>query len=329
MKKESLIIVVAALFFACGSNAGNNGVTIETEEKTEKVESAVELEVFQENENLVDVSTNELTEQKSEEIIETVVVTTDDTEDKLEEVLVVEKEIIVDEPVEVVEEVNHLDVEKLMVDHSSWDSLLKKNVSSAGKVNYKGMKVSISILEKYLNLLKENPPKEEWSKNEKLAYWINLYNASTVHLIASNYPASSITKLSGGKPWDKKFVKSGDKVYTLNQIENDIVRPRFKDPRIHAALNCAAVSCPSLLNEAFVASMLNNQLNKQCMVWVKDVTKNKLEENKLKVSQIFDWYKDDFKAGGGVVTFINKYATTKVSPKAKVSYLEYNWALNE
>jgi hypothetical protein len=162
-----------------------------------------------------------------------------------------------------------------------------------------------------------------------LAYWINLYNASTVYLIASNYPISSITKLEGGKPWDKKFVESGDKIYSLNQIENEIIRPRFKDPRIHAALNCAAISCPSLLNEAFVESKLNAQLDKQCKVWVNDASKNILEEKKVKVSQIFDWYATDFKVVGGVVAFINKYSRTKVSAKSRVSYLEYNWALNE
>tara|TARA_B100000809_G_scaffold255777_1_gene294813 strand:- start:1531 stop:2298 length:768 start_codon:yes stop_codon:yes gene_type:complete len=222
-----------------------------------------------------------------------------------------------------------VDVEVLMHNHETWNSLLKKNVNSLGKVNYKGMKLALPLLTKYLKHLNEKPPKSEWSKNEKLAYWINLYNASTVYLIASNYPTSSITKLNGGKSWDKKFVKSGDKIYSLNQIENEIVRPRFKEPRIHAALNCAAVSCPNLLNEAFLASTLNNQLNKQSTVWVNDVTKNKLADSKIKVSQIFDWYAADFKAGGGVVAFINKYATTKVSAKAKVSYLEYNWALNE
>ena len=213
--------------------------------------------------------------------------------------------------------------------HESWNALLKKHVTPSGKVNYKGMKSSLTIIDDYLKHLKENSPKKDWSKNEKLAYWINLYNAATVSLIASNYPTSSITKLSGGKPWDKKFVKSGDKVYSLNQIENEIVRPQFKDPRIHAALNCAAVSCPNLLNEAFVPNQLNAQLDQQTKVWVNDASKNKLQDSKVKVSQIFDWYADDFKASGGVVAFINQYATTKVSAKAKVAYLAYDWSLNE
>ena len=313
MKKKSLIIALSTLFFACGSNAENQEV------KEAKILEKINVEIVSED-NFTEVSTIE--EIVTQENIEVEVLNELD-----EEKVAVEKTII--EVKEVLAEAVVLDEKILMDKHETWNSLLKKNVSSSGKVNYKGMKSSLPLLEKYLKHLKENTPNKEWSKNEKLAYWINLYNASTVHLIASNYPTSSITKLSGGKPWDKKFVKSGDKIYSLNQIENEIVRPRFKDPRIHAALNCAAVSCPSLLNEAFIASTLNNQLNKQCEVWVNDATKNKLENSKVKVSQIFDWYAADFKAGGGVVSFLNKYATTKVSATAKVSYLEYDWALNE
>ena len=228
-----------------------------------------------------------------------------------------------------IDEPNISVVQFSLAKHESWNALLKKHVTPAGKVNYKGMKSSLTIIDGYLTHLKDNAPKKDWSKNEKLAYWINLYNAATVSLIASNYPTSSITKLSGGKPWDKKFVKSGDKVYSLNQIENEIVRPGFKDPRIHAALNCAAVSCPNLLNEAFVPNQLNAQLDQQTKVWVNDASKNKLQDSKVKVSQIFDWYADDFKASGGVVAFINQYAKIKVSGKAKVAYLEYDWSLNE
>lgn len=332
MKKEILISVASILFFACGSNAENN---IEKDvESVQEIELSIdgkltEATIFQEN---LEKKTNQvfLLEEVPEELPDKL---TEEEPPIVKPVqLVVEDEkqtVDLEVSIEVVKEVKPADVAILMEDHAAWDALLKKNVSASGKVNYKGIKTSLPVLEEYLKHLKENTPKSTWSKNEKMAYWINLYNASTVYLIATNYPTSSITKLNGGKPWDKKFVKSGDKVYTLNQIENEIVRPRFKDPRIHAALNCAAVSCPSLLNEALVSISLNNQLNKQCRVWVNDASKNKLEDAKIKVSQIFDWYAADFKAGGGVVAFINKYATTKVSTKAKVSYLEYDWALNE
>ncbi|MBW6481641.1 MAG: DUF547 domain-containing protein [Vicingaceae bacterium] len=213
--------------------------------------------------------------------------------------------------------------------HQTYDELAKKYVSANGKVNYKGFKSELDKLKNYIDYLGENPVKSTWSKNEELAYWFNLYNASTIYLIASNYPTSSITKLEKGKPWDKKFIKSGDKTYSLNDIENVIVRPKFNEPLVHVAFNCAAVSCPTLLNEAFVAEKLTAQLTKQAKNWVNDVSKNELTPDKIKVSQIFDWYKADFDKVGGVIGFINKYSTTKINENAKISYLEYNWNLNE
>jgi hypothetical protein len=231
--------------------------------------------------------------------------------------------------VEVPQVKEEIQLEVVRPNHISWDGLTKKYVTSSGKVNYKGMKADLPKINTYLAHLKNTPPKKDWSKNEKLAYWINLYNASTVYLVATNYPTSSITKLSGGKPWDKKFVKSGTKIYSLNDIENTIVRPQFKEPRIHAALNCAAVSCPKLLNGAFLPSKLNAQLDKQTRAWINDAAKNKLKGSKAQVSQIFDWYKVDFK--NGVPAFINKYISTGVAleTNAKITYLEYDWALNE
>ena len=213
--------------------------------------------------------------------------------------------------------------------HEVWNTLLKNNVNAFGKVNYTGMKAALSKIEAYLTVLKENAPQKEWTKNEKLAYWINLYNASTVHLIASNYPTGSITKLKGGKPWDKPFVRAGEQVYSLNQIENEIIRPRFLEPRIHAALNCAAISCPNLLNAAYTPLKLNNQLNQQCTIWVNDGSKNKITASLVEMSPIFQWYAADFKAGGGVVAFLNKYSTATILPKTKRSYLAYDWGLNE
>ncbi|PKP44970.1 MAG: hypothetical protein CVT95_09925, partial [Bacteroidetes bacterium HGW-Bacteroidetes-12] len=213
--------------------------------------------------------------------------------------------------------------------HQLWNELSKKYVTEKGKVNYKGFKSELTELKKYIDYLAEKPVKNDWSKNEALAYWFNLYNASTVYLIASNYPISSITNLENGKPWDKKFIQSGDKTYSLNDIENVIVRPKYKEPLVHVAFNCAAGSCPILLNEAFVPEKLYAQLNAQAKKWVNDTSKNKLDVDNIKISQIFEWYKSDFDVVGGVVGFINKYANTKVNETATISFLEYNWNLNE
>ena len=113
------------------------------------------------------------------------------------------------------------------VDHGPWDQLLRKNVTSAGKVNYQAIKSNQSSLDAYLKTLSDNPVKNEWSRNEKMAYWINAYNAYTIKLIVDNYPVKSITDLHGGKPWDHSWIKLASKTYTLNDIEHKILRPQF------------------------------------------------------------------------------------------------------
>ena len=140
--------------------------------------------------------------------------------------------------------------------HNAFDTLLKKHVAATGKVNYKNLKADKAALEAYLKMLSENTPVDSWSKNDKFAYWINAYNATTLKTIVDNYPLSSITKLDGGKTWDVKRIKLGDKTYSLNDIENTILRP-MGDARIHFAINCAAKSCPPLLNQAFTGKNLN------------------------------------------------------------------------
>ena len=323
MGKFGFGITLSISLMACGSNAENNVIeTPETKQQKEVVVTSEMLEELIEEkevvEGLVPVMVEEyieVEEKKVKELLKKEAVNTED-------VKVVVTETVVEKTAKIV---------VVKPKHDVWNALTQKNVTVAGKVNYKGMKAELSQLTTYLTHLNNTPPKADWSENEKLAYWINLYNASTVYLIASNYPTTSITKLNGGKPWDKKFVKSGDKVYSLNQIENEIVRPRFKEPRIHAALNCAAVSCPKMLNAAFLPSKLSAQLDAQCYAWINDRGRNEVGPNSLKISQIFDWYKDDFKAGGGVIKFVGKYNRTKImiNPKAAISYKEYNWDLNE
>jgi len=210
--------------------------------------------------------------------------------------------------------------------HETWDALLKKHVSATGKVNYKAIKTEKSKLEEYLKNLSTNAPEESWSKAEQMAFWINAYNAFTIKLIVDSYPIASITKLHAGKPWDQKWIKIGSKTYSLNNIENDILRPQFKDARIHFAVNCAAKSCPPLLNAAWTAANLNANLDAQAKKFINNPAFNKLSEKKAEVSKIFEWYATDF---GKLIDFLNKYATTKVGAKAKVSYLEYDWGLNE
>ncbi|MFK7935732.1 MAG: DUF547 domain-containing protein [Saprospiraceae bacterium] len=210
-------------------------------------------------------------------------------------------------------------------DHGLWNSILQKNVSSSGKVNYAGIKTQKAQLEKYLTDLESNTPQSDWSRNEKLAYWINVYNAYTVKLIVDNYPTKSITDLEGGKPWDKKWIKIAGKTYSLNNIENDLIRPRFKEPRIHFAVNCAAQSCPPILNKAWTADNLSRYFNQQAKSFINNSKYNQISANSVTVSKIFDWYGEDF---GNLIDYLNKFSDTKISSDATVNYKEYDWNLN-
>ncbi len=211
------------------------------------------------------------------------------------------------------------------VSHEAWNKLLQQSVSSSGAVNYKAIKSNVTALDAYLDELARNPVQSSWSRNEQMAYWINAYNAFTVKLIVKNYPVKSIMDLHGGKPWDEKWIQLGDKTYSLNEIENDILRPKYKDARIHFAVNCAAQSCPPLLNKAFTAANLSSTLDSQARKFINDSKFNQISAGEAKISKIFEWYAGDF---GNIVAYLNKYSTTKINAGAKVSYNEYNWALN-
>lgn len=210
--------------------------------------------------------------------------------------------------------------------HEVFDKLLKSYVSSSGKVNYRGIKTNEKALNEYLSILSSNIPVESWSRNEKMAYWINAYNAFTIKKVIDNYPLKSIKDLNGGKVWDQKFITLGNKSYSLNEIENQILRTTYKDPRIHFAVNCAAKSCPPLTNKVFTASNLNQMLDRNTKDFINDISQNKISENKIIISNIFDWYKSDF---NDIIDYLNKYSTTKINKNAKITFNVYDWNLNE
>lgn len=213
------------------------------------------------------------------------------------------------------------------IDHSLWDSLLQKHVSNEGQVNYKGFQGDQTKFDTYLNLLSNTPPKEFWSRNETLAFWINVYNAYTVKLILNNYPIQSIKDIS--KPWNERFIKIGEKWYTLNDVEHRIIR-KMDEPRIHFALVCAAVSCPKLYNRAFTAKNLDSNLTQLTQEFLNDGSKNRLRENTIEISKLFKWYGGDFKTNNKrLIDFINQYSDVQISSKAKRTYMDYDWRLNE
>lgn len=216
--------------------------------------------------------------------------------------------------------------EAVVINHSNWNTLLQKNVLKSGLVNYKGFKRDSNALSAYLNELSANVPTKSWSRNATLAYWINAYNAYTVKLIVDNYPTKSIKNLND--PWGKKFIVLAGKNYSLEGIENEILR-KMDEPRIHFAINCASISCPELLNEAYTEGKLEQQLKAVTKSFINDKSKNTIAAGKIEVSKIFDWFAADFKSKGGVIDFLNDYSSTKISDNAQVTFKEYNWNLNE
>ncbi|MBP6238990.1 MAG: DUF547 domain-containing protein [Saprospiraceae bacterium] len=211
-------------------------------------------------------------------------------------------------------------------DYKSWDTFLKKYVSASGDVDYKSIKANKKELEAITKAFSETSVSTSWSKNDQLAFWINAYNVFTIDLIVNHYPIKSIQNLDGGKPWDVKRIAIGGKKYSLNNLENDIIRPQFKDARIHFAVNCAAKSCPPILNGAFFGKSLDEQLDAVTKKFISNTKYQNITSGKMTLSKIFDWYKVDF---GDIFTFINKYSTIKVNKNTAIVYKEYDWSLNE
>ena len=216
--------------------------------------------------------------------------------------------------------------------------LLQKNVSKDGRVNYPGFIRDSIELNQYLKTLAANPPDEKtWTKNEQMAYWINAYNAFTIQLIIKYYPLKSIQDIGSSikipfvnTPWDIKFITIGKVRMDLNNIEHGILRKKFDDPRIHMALVCASKSCPRLLNEAYDPGRLDEQLNAQCVTFLNDNSRNRIAAQVAELSMIFKWYAADFNQNGNsLVSFLNKYSRAKLKPDTRITYLQYDWTLNE
>ncbi len=208
----------------------------------------------------------------------------------------------------------------------SWNEMLQKYVDPSGLVDYKSWKAEESRLQDYLQSLSEaSEGMDTESREVQLAYWINSYNAHTVALILKHYPLSSIMEISDGKAWDIKWIKAEGVTLSLNDIEHKIIRQRWKEPRIHFAVNCAARSCPPLLNEAFQAVNLESQLERQTRRFILS-SYNDISPERLRLSRIFEWYGEDF---GDVLVYVARYTRVPVRDDAKIEFMEYDWRLNQ
>ncbi|ARV10112.1 hypothetical protein BTO05_10870 [Winogradskyella sp. PC-19] len=207
-----------------------------------------------------------------------------------------------------------------------WTNFLQKNVSDNGNVNYESFRKDFKGLQYYIKFLQDSLPNNNASKEQKLAYWINAYNALTIDLILRNYPIKSIKDID--KPWDQRLWKFGEKWLNLNDIEHQILR-KMDEPRIHFAIVCASFSCPKLQNKAFTASNLEAQLTEATKDFLADSDRNEISQNNLRLSKIFKWFAKDFKTDGSLIDFLNKYTEVEISSKAKKSFKDYNWDLND
>jgi hypothetical protein len=206
-----------------------------------------------------------------------------------------------------------------------WDQLLSKYVDNDGVVQYAKIKADPSF-ERCISTFSAMKVSPEWKPEMELCYWINVYNAFTIKLICDHYPLKSITDIKD--PWKQKFITLNGEKFSLDQIENEILRPKFKDPRVHFAINCASISCPKLNNRAFFPESLNKMLDKLAKGFVNDPTRNVLAKDKIQISKIFEWFSDDFSARGGLTGYINRFANEQVDPEATIEFLDYNWNLN-
>lgn len=211
------------------------------------------------------------------------------------------------------------------INHILFDDLLKEHVSAAGNVNYLEFKNDRRFQNYLRTLSMANPYAENWTKEDRLVFWINAYNAFTIQLILDHYPVKSIKDINS--PWKKKFFKINGVETNLDYIEHEMLR-KMGEPRIHFAIVCASFSCPALRNEAYTVAKIESQLTDQAKKFVNDTKRNKITKNAVELSEIFNWFKSDFTTKGTLIEFINQYSAIQIDAKAKVKYLDYNWSLN-
>ncbi len=229
------------------------------------------------------------------------------------------------------------------ISHDAWNLLLKKYVNDRGEVDYAAWLASsenVSRLESYLNQLSRADINQPAERSSKLAFWINTYNALTAYGILREYPTSSIrnhTSAVGYNIWKHILLRVGDETYSLDAIEHEILR-KMDEPRIHFAIVCASVGCPRLLNEAYVASHLDKQLNGNARVFFAQDRNFRMDEatNTVYLSSIFDWFGSDFgEDSDAQLQAIAPYLPSDEarsyveSGNPEIEYLDYDWSLNK
>lgn len=241
-------------------------------------------------------------------------------------------------------------------------SALARSVNERGLVDYRGLKADRGNLDAFAASLSRVRPGEfeSWSEQQKIAFWINAYNALTLEAILGHYPIEPSLLLSVVYPknsirqipgvWDSlRFAVLGREM-TLNEIEHGTLRAKFHEPRIHVALVCAAMSCPPLRNEPYIAGKLDQQLEDQARTFLRSPRGLRIDrgEGRVDLSSIFNWFGEDFiklygtsdrfagksETERAVLNFISRYVDESdrdflLHGGYKITYLDYDWSLNE
>jgi hypothetical protein len=224
-------------------------------------------------------------------------------------------------------------------DHSQFDRILNTYVNDTGLVDYNGI-AGDPAFRGYMEALAGAKP-DALSRDGQLAFWINAYNAVTIDKVIKWKPEKSVRETLIPGIWTStKFFTSRDQVVAGKQvspddIENDILRKQFKDPRIHFAIVCASLGCPPLPRWAYTAENVQSRLTEETRKYLNSSRGLRIDkaDNKLYLSKLFDWFAGDFKAkSGSVLNFITQYVdegTRAFLQRApQIAYLDYNWALN-
>jgi hypothetical protein len=233
------------------------------------------------------------------------------------------------------------------IDYSDFDILLQK-VVKGNSVNYsqiiENKEILLSLTQKMSEISPDSHPENFQHQNEQLSYWINAYNAFILKIVIENYPVESIKDINfiGFTIWLNKNLIGGEEI-SFKSLEDNIIRDRFQDPRIHFAINCASFSCPPLNNRAYIPEILEKQLDESTRFFINDTNNFWIDENDgiIYISSIFDWYEDDFIdwlhknkniEEPHLLDYIKLYYDGQISEELytlEIEFIDYNWNLND
>lgn len=225
------------------------------------------------------------------------------------------------------------------INHDAWDKILinyaRSTEDGVNRVDYEGIKTKAAgELKAYLSAL-QGIKISQYSRDEQFAYWVNLYNAATVQVIVDNYPLQSIRDIGllGQGPWKDKLLRVEGRKLSLDDVEHGILRPIWKDVRIHYAVNCASIGCPNLALKAYRANTLEPMLEDAARAYINHPRGFTKVKGKLVASNIFEWYQSDWGKDADVLTHARKYAIGDVaamlSSAKTIDGYDYDWTLND